>query len=379
MEFRDMFGRDVQVVSTIDHPYTSPPIHLFDGHLQLQRKYGETLLVMNWDVSYPLDRFYRYDLITDTGLIAKQPMLYHYQLEMSYSEQRFDPSPWFLLPRGIECAASALQARLRLSDRFACDLVARALDIVKCSEAIYNPRLEPWQYTAELLKTYYRRLRQPQLRALIEHQYCNYWMSQFTRTWIPLCLMTMEGPMAFRELQAKGIFLRAPFRVRSKAGSVPAVPEDQHQIAEAIAGDLLVPSLDVFYWSLAIARIRHYGNDFGFFARLAAAVGDPSLKALQCTGDEEDCRRFLKFNADYGILLDIEGHNVRQSRRINKSVKLSRVTSFSSVLVALGEEAIETLQDYSSGRYENAQMSFNPTGCSRTVLRASSVSPIDIK
>lgn len=372
MEFRDMFGWDVKVVSTIDHPYPSPPIHLFDGHLQLQRKYGDRVLIMNWDVSSPLDRFYRYDLITDSGLIAKQPRFYHYQLDMPYSDQRFNPSPWLLLPRCIERAASVLQAKRKLSDQFVGDLVARALDIVKQSEAVYSSDIQPWQYTAGLLKMYYEKLQQPQLRALlIERQYCNYWMSPITRKWIPWCLMNVDGAMAFRELQAKGIFRRATFRLRSIEGSSENIPEDLGKIAEAVAQGFLVPSLDVFYWSLAIAHIPHYGNDFGFFARLASAVGDPSFEALQHTKDEEDCRRFLKFDADYGILLDIEDDDVRQSKRINQPVKLTRVTSFSSVLVALGSEATEMLQDYANGRYEKAQLSFNFKGCSGSIIATS--------
>src|SRR5947209_10482963 len=180
LQFHDLFGRDISVVSTIDHPYPSPPIHLFDGHLRLRRKYGDGVLVLNWDVSHPLDRFYRYDLITDTGLIAKQPALYHYQLDKSYSEQQFDPTPFLLLPQCIELAISALQVRRKLSDQFAFELVTRALDIVKQAESIYSIGIKPWSYTAALLKAYYRRLDQPELYALIEHQYSNYWLSTFT-------------------------------------------------------------------------------------------------------------------------------------------------------------------------------------------------------
>lgn len=35
-----IIGREFDVVSTIDHSYTSPPIHLFDGHLNLLQKYS---------------------------------------------------------------------------------------------------------------------------------------------------------------------------------------------------------------------------------------------------------------------------------------------------------------------------------------------------
>lgn len=370
----DLFDRNFTVVSTIDHPYPSPPIHLFDGHLRLQRRYGETVLILNWDVSQPLDRFYRYDLITDTGLIAKHSSLYHYQPGTSYSEQRFDTRPFSLLSRGIECAVSAMQTRRRLSDQFAGELNARALDVVRQAEAFSRPEIKPWQYSADLLKTYYKKLEQPQLRALIEHQYSNYWLSPFTNEWIPWCLKSVKGAMSYRELRAKGVFIRTPFRVRAAEGLSGDIPEDAGDIADAVAQGLLVPSLDVFLWSLAIARIEHVGNDFNFFARLAAAVGDPSLKELQRTGDEEDCRRFLKFEDDYGVLLDIDGDKIRPSKRKNQPLKLSRVTDFNSVLVALGDRAIEILQDYVDGKYNDARLSFTSVGCSCSIQDSFSAS-----
>ena len=170
-----------------------------------------------------------------------------------------------------------------------------------------------------------------------------------------------------------GIFRRVSFRARSTEEWNEGILEDPTEIAEAVARGLLVPSLDVFLWSLAVARIKHYGNDFDFFTRLAEAVGDDSLKDLQCTGDEEDCKRFLKFDDDYGMLLDIDGSNVQLSKRKNQPVKLTRVTSFNSVLVALGDEAKNTLQDYASGKYGKAHLSFNSKGCSCNIIDESPI------
>jgi len=80
-KFKEIIKSDIEIISTIDHPYTSPPSHIFDAHNYLMEEYGNKILIVNWDVSLPGERTYRYDLITDTGLIAKFPLLYHYNTE----------------------------------------------------------------------------------------------------------------------------------------------------------------------------------------------------------------------------------------------------------------------------------------------------------
>ncbi len=89
-KFREIIKSDIEIISTIDHPYTSPPSHIFDAHSYLMEKYGDKILIVNWDVSLPGKRTYRYDLITDTGLIAKFPLLYHYNTEDFYCNQSFN-------------------------------------------------------------------------------------------------------------------------------------------------------------------------------------------------------------------------------------------------------------------------------------------------
>lgn len=74
--FRDKFyhftGKNFDLVSTIDHPYASPPIRLIDGHNSLKKiKDTNQLipLICIWDVNSPDINRYRYDLSFDTGLM----------------------------------------------------------------------------------------------------------------------------------------------------------------------------------------------------------------------------------------------------------------------------------------------------------------------
>jgi hypothetical protein len=361
--FRELVGWDVMVVSTIDHPYPSLPVHLFDGHLRLNRKYGDSVLIMNWDVSHPLDRFYRYDLTTDCGFIGKNTKLYHYRLHTAYADQFLDPEPWATLRHAIPVAGQALQRKHHLSDSFTADLVTRALHFVSAVKALYHENMPAWKYTADQLTLCYDRLLQPRLQRFIATQYCNYWLSKFTSQWIPLCLRDVQGPLEFSRLQAAGLFKRIPFRVRAPEADEVITAGNLNDIALAIESGQVIPSLDVFYWSLAVAGVQHYGNDFDFFQRIAEITGNPQLSALQCTKDEEDCTRFLKFDADYGVLLDIGGDEIRPSNRPANQSKLTRVTTLGSVMIAMGQDAIDLLEKYAQSKYQRATLSLEKNYC----------------
>lgn len=348
--FQSIVDRDVRVISTIDHPFTSPPIFLFDGHLQLLRSFGQSVLVVNWDISHPEDRRYRYDLITDTGRISKAKILYHYAHKIPYSKQIFDPAPWSIMPQCINVAVTEIQVRHKLSRGSAGMLKQRAIEIIALSSKALSHGIAPWAYTSALLQLYYEKLEQPELRAFIETQYTNYWLSPIMTRWIPWCIRNITGSLALERLLTNKVFTRAPLRSPSVTNDFSIPPKDAKLIANQIETGQLMPSFEIFLWSLAIAGIRHYGSDRDFFDRLAMFAADPSIAKLQITRQGEDCLRFLQLSEDYGVLLDIDDNgSVRVARRASTRSKLTRITSFGSALVVGGESAVTFLKSYSRG------------------------------
>jgi hypothetical protein len=164
--------------------------------------------------------------------------------------------------------------------------------------------------------------------------------------------------MSFAEVAQSGIFQRQPFRYATPPAAPRPVPQGIDLLAAGIANADLIPSLDVFLWSLAVAGVKHYGNDFGFFARLAATVRDPSLASLQLTASKADCRRFLKFDRDYGILVHLDGAApVAAPTKPGQSLKLTRTNSFSAMSVSLGDAMGGVLEEYAKGRFSQATVS----------------------
>lgn len=151
--------------------------------------------------------------------------------------------------------------------------------------------------------------------------------------------------------------MRTAFRFVASCETI--LPCSANELAELTEQGQLIPSLDVFLWSLALARVRHYGNDFLFFERLARITGATELAALQLTRDGEDCKRFIKFDEDYATLLDIDDTQgtITRSKRISQGCKLTRVNTFGAIQVALGDLSRDLFSDYYHGRFEIATVS----------------------
>lgn len=340
-----IIGKKFDVISTVDHPYTSPPIHLFDAHLNLLQKYGSNVLILNWDVSLPGERTYRYDLITDTGLIAKSPNLYHYELGISYCNQHFNLESWKLLPQYIEIAIKTIGEKYHLSQIARQQIQHRAFNTLDLAKKSYQN--EPWSYTRNLLINFYLLFNRPELSAFIEQQYINYWLSPFMTKWIPWCILNVDGSLSLHHLLENKIFLRNPFRIVNQKNPDHIEIQDSFILAKKISEGAIIPSFDIFLWSLAIAGIKHYGNDFGFFQKLSNITGIKTIADLQLTKYGEDAMRFLGLATDYGVLFDNNSNKITVSNNPYHLSKITRINSFSSLYVIGGDDTVNYLKGYS--------------------------------
>lgn len=355
-------GRKLSVVATIDHPYTSPPVHLFAGHQAILAEFGPEAVLMNWDVSHPVERTFRYDLLTDTGLVAKDSRLYHYVPDTPYNTQSFNPAPWRLLPRCFEIAAGTLQQRWRISDSAVAGILQRARAVLSLAQDTYRPDQTPATYTHELLASFYGFLGHAELGSYIRTNWMQYSTSPFLVSWIPWCVRYVRGPLAITNLLASGIFSRTPFRARTPGSTATLASGGLDVLAADVELGRLVPSLDVFLWSLAVAGIRHYGHDFGFFSRLAELAGDPTIARLQATTEGTDCPRFLQLQEDFSVLMDIRETGIVRADRAHCPAKPTRINSLGASYVVAGERLQSILQDFARGQISHACVSLTELG-----------------
>jgi len=70
----EFLNKTFDLVSTIDHPYVSPPIRVIDCHykLKVMNNRGLKPLICIWDVNFPNINSYRYELILDIGILSSK-------------------------------------------------------------------------------------------------------------------------------------------------------------------------------------------------------------------------------------------------------------------------------------------------------------------
>lgn len=348
--FKKIVDSNIEIISTIDHPYTSPPSHIFDAHSYLMEKYGDKILIMNWDVSLPGERTYRYDLITDTGLIAKFPLLYHYNTENFYCNQSFNRVSLLNLNCCINLSLEILKIKYCLPENKINSIQNYCDQIINLSQLSHNPT--PWIYTKNLLINFYQLVERDNMANFIKNQYCNYWLSKIMIKWIPWCINNVEGELSVNNLIKNGVIVRTPFRLNCKVDENLDLNKKNNLIKLIIKGDI-IPSFDVFLWSLYIAGIKHYGNDFGFFNRLGIYLKNNKVNDYQISIPGKDAVKILTLDKDYGILFEIkENGEILQSQKHYQNSKGSRINSLFAAVIFGGNSTIEYLKKYQRGQEE---------------------------
>jgi hypothetical protein len=343
--FFSFVGRTPRVVSTIDHPFPSPPIHLLDGHRKLYDAFGLDALTVNWDISNPDERRYRYDLVTDTGLLSKNAHLYHYEPGVAYNQQRFVSGPLDLLEQSLPVAAAEIQRRRRHVRTSTDAFIRRALVVVAIARAVSASTSNSADFARGTILAFYRLLGLQKLETFVTTTQMAYSTSPLLTRWIPWCLRNVTGELAFDRLSTAGLFQRAPFRSRSLAGRSNSVSPLSLDAATAIEAGTLIASLDVLLWSLAVAGIQHFGDDRGFFDRLSPLVSIDARR-LQLTARGTDCSRFLELAEDIGVAIDITDNAAHASSRSTHATKHTRRSTFGSLFVALGDDLAPLLNTF---------------------------------
>ncbi len=347
--FKKIINSNIEIISTIDHPYTSPPSHIFDANNYLMKKYGDKILVVNWDVSLPGERTYRYDLITDTGLIAKLPLLYHYNTEDFYCNQSFRQVSLLSLNHCINLSLEILKTKYCLSENKINSIQDYCGQIINLSRLSYD--LTPWVYTKNLLINLYRFVERDDMANFIKNQYCNYWLSEIMIKWIPWCIDNVEEELSIDNLVKNGVIVRIPFRVN--CNNDENLDLNKKNLIKLIARGDVIPSFDIFLWSLYVAGIKHYGNDFGFFNRLAIYLKNSEVNDYQVSISGKDAIKILTLDKDYGVLFEIkENGELVQSQNHYQSSKSSRINSLFATIAFGGNSTIQYMKKYQRGQKE---------------------------
>ncbi len=170
--------------------------------------------------------------------------------------------------------------------------------------------------------------------------------------WIPWCIDNIKGELSIDSLTKNEVIMRTPFRINCKVDENLDLNKKNHLIKLIIKGDV-IPSLDVFLWSLYIAGIKHYGNDFGFFNRLGIYLKNDKINDYQVSIPGKDAIKILTLDKDYGVLFEIkENGEILRSQKHYQNSKGSRINSLFAAIILGGNSTIEYLKKYRRGQKE---------------------------
>jgi len=342
-EFEKIYGEKVDIVSSLDHPYVSPPTRILDSHHILNglSEEGNKVVVLNWDVSNPGDRTYRYDLLVDSGVIGKTSDLFLYELDIPYALQKAKPIDTSLYRSYFSAALDHFVVDHLLIDdvqRGFQERFGRILQMYQNARATSDA--EAFLFTKEILKGIYSLWGFGDLADFIEDKYVGYLGSKFVSSWIPYCIEKELGGVDLFYLAGLDVFTRRLFRGIDEGVDDRLLQDISYQtvhrgeLADAVRKGEIIPSIEVFYWSLVLAGIKHFGNDYGCLGRLQEHFSEG--ESLQFTGKNDDGRSFLVFDKDYSIQLVASGGKFLKVKKVGS--KATRINSMVAAFVFLGDQ-----------------------------------------
>lgn len=362
-KFYEFTNRTFDLVSTFDHPYASPPIRLVDGHNNLKKisDVGVKPLILIWDVNFPNINSYRHELVFDTGIFSNRDKnFFIFSPKTLYPLQKPKMVDFLDLRR----RTLLIKARLRnLSNETKLDNNQQFIDNFDKLITIYKKTISHSDngidFYQELLKQLYVLIGFDDLSNFVGDSFYSYFNSQITQKWIPYCIQeTKNSSIGFFNLLNAGLFKKPYFRnidiknEDNKLSDPAYVIKNIDMILRDIENQILIPSYEIFFWTLFLAGIKHYGNDFGFFKKINVLADRYGYKlftsSLQLTEHNKDCQNIIQFEKDRSFNCFLK--NGKYVIKKNNPLKISRISSFAALYCHLGEDLGKFIRDIFSDK-----------------------------
>lgn len=322
-EFNESVGYLPEVISTVDHIFTSPLIRLLDSHHQLM-KFDSYLFVH--DTNKPNLKRYRSELILDSGIYSeKRPYYQVFKENQEYSKQK---------PQNIDIKRQRQFLKEVLSSnifKFTSHEQAAYLNRFDHIANIYAICLEqntPWKFYQKLIVNLYDLFNLKDLSSFVRNKMVNYYESEAYLNYLTYIInRTKDLPFGILNLVKNNVFTKNIFR-NIELNEFFRM-ENTNCLKEKILSKEIIPSYEIYLWSFFLAKIKHFGNDLGFTDRLNKFLPF-NIANLQLTTQKGDGINFITFT-------DSISYGFYQNNMILKKPKSSRIGNIVSLYLHLGE------------------------------------------
>lgn len=366
-KFYEFTNKTFDLVSTIDHPYTSPPVRLIDGHnkLKILNNSGLKPLICIWDVNFPNINNYRHELIFDNGILgSRDKNFFIFSDELLYPLQKPKLIDFFEFKKRTQLVLE------RLSDLSKELKIERDKKFIENFEKITNVyiktiknSIDGTRFYQNLLNEIYVLIGLSDLAIFITDSFQPYFGSSIIQNWIPYCIQETENkPYGFLNLLDVGLFKKPYFRTtvlnnKEELSDPIYIKRNIGKILEQTTDKILIPSYEIFFWTLFLADIKHFGNDYGFFSKfknIAIQYGFQPPQEIQITEHNEDSQNIIQFERDKSFNCFLKnGDYVIQK---NNPVKNSRISSLPALYCHLGENLGKVIKNIFENKIKYPQI-----------------------
>lgn len=342
-DFIKITGLDFNVLSTLDHPYVSPPIRLLDSHRILYELNSDNrVAILNWDVSQPNNRTYRYDMQIDLAIIGRREDYFLFKEGRPYATQQsantnlieYEKLFLTILSLMVESHTINRQSADSIIDNY------KQLKNIVIDNIIDSDGRLVQDYTKKILVSMNSLLSRNNIADFIDQNYIYYFRSPLMTKWIPYCIEMTTGDRSIDQLVYHDIFGRKIFRSLNEEyrddqlNSIDFITSNKDKIASLIRNSEIIPSIEILYWSLEIAGVYHFGNDYGFFERYSKHLSIELPNQLTKMHDDGD--NYFEIDKDYGMIYDPLKNSVSE-KTLSSEVKRSRINSVYSIYLLMGD------------------------------------------
>lgn len=353
-KFKELTNLDFDIISTVDHPYINPPARVLSSHsllLDIAKNKQKSICILNWDVSQPNNRTYRYDNQLDFVFIGKQDKLLVFDDSTPYSLQLGNKIDVNNYKKLFDEALYKLSADKKISNKNS-DTIKNNLNVLiknVISPIIGSDGRLKQKYTEKYLLNFYSLIGHHELSNFIKNNYTYYYSSPIMTKWIPYCIKNAKNNKSLVNLLENNVISRRPFRIVTESlgytdlNNIEYIRNNIEEICGLISNSKIIPSIDIFYWSMELANKLHFGNDYDFFERYSKYLNCKLTNQITDKTNKTDGLNLFQIAEDYSFINN-DG-NLFYRHQSSKS-KQTRINSMSSVFI-LSPKKIEQVNPLS--------------------------------
>lgn len=344
--FFDTMGELPDVISSVDHVFSSFPLRIVDSHYKLS-KYDKVMVLL-WDLTIPNIKKYRSELCIDSGIFSSREKKYQLFQENTYyfNSNVFTPDFNSIKQNSLKVLNDYLLIRnSKLLETF--------LKRISELETLYLNNIDiksaPRFYIKNLTEIY-KYLGLNEQYNLIKESMMSVFESNMISQFIPRIFEnTYREEYGFMNLLLKTDLFKPPYFRKLSLDSEEKINFSQKediisnfsQILSLLELKKIAPSNQVFFWAWSLVGLKHFGNDFNFINEIEKVLDNigisNNISALQITEPKKDGVGFIEFDNVLSYSPVLSGQP--KCKFMLSKTKVSRVSNFVDIYVHIGKDS----------------------------------------